>query len=136
MRVMKHVLIAAAIGLVLGCSTRPDFVTGFDQARPSHLYGFVRHADATVVVSNIMPSAEPGCMARLSIDKRIAADLAPGETAYLHVTFGAHRLEVMPSVECLGVQSDAIRLDLKAGDALVVNLRYRVGGAVELVRLD
>lgn len=131
---MKHVVMVVVIAVIMGCSTRPNPIADFDQVESSRLYGFARHADATIVVSNEAPVAAPTCLARIFLDQRPAADLKPHETAYLHVALGAHRLQVKPSGECVGQQPDDVGLELKTGDALLLSLKPTVEGAFKLVR--
>jgi hypothetical protein len=128
---MKKFIFLMVIASLSACTSTPKLTENGDPVPPSRLYGYSKKSDAQLVV--IHDSVlEGGCMIRLSIDGKPAADFFNGEIAYFGLTMGTHKLVARPLTKCKKSELSEEAINVKAGDAL---LRRIAGTTIQSIPL-
>lgn len=115
---MKYVTFLLILALMVGCKTAPtpEETTTVPQER---MFGFTKTSDAHLVIL-VATALENDCAIRISIDEKPAADFFGAEVAHFGLTFGSHTLLARTSEGCSRQWTQAIRVSVKAGDALIM----------------
>lgn len=129
---MKKFIFLLLLASLSGCASMQRSSEDADPVPASRLYGYSKKSDAQLFV--ILDSEfKRGCMIRLFIDGKPAADFSRGEMTYFGITIGTHKLLALPLAECANSALNEVEIHVKAGDALV---RCIAGTAIEPIPLS
>lgn len=124
---MKKIIFLMVLSSFTACTLVPKSAEDADLVPASRMYGYSKKSDAQLVVM-LDYARDGGCIIRLSIDGKPAADFSNGEIAYFGVTIGTHKLVAQPLAKCSKSQVTDETINVKAGDAL---LRRITGSVIE-----
>lgn len=116
---MRGIILLTSMMLVAGCKAQPD-LSDKTTVPPERFYGFNQKSDAQIFV--LHSTLADGCTIHLSIDGKPGAEIISGEKANFGVTIGSHDLLADYAEGCSSHGWRKVKLGVKAGDALIIDL--------------